>query len=327
MPREAFPRRLQRTRARGCTCSPVHDPRHRNVTSERQRTRSRAAELHGGSTGGRPALFPPGALARSCVRERRERETPMNVIDAETIDALRSLQEEGDDDLLVELIDLFLQDAPDRIVAIRAAVATGTGRASPSARTASRQLRQPGRGADGRVVRAPGGDGPRCGPALRGGGRPGGLERQFALVEAAPAARARRRPLSSGGRDPPAGAGYSLRCGPRYRRRCGHESDHHERGRSAQLPSSHRAEEVERQVALFVERGADAVGAPCTPGDGSAAVGARAQAAERRTRRRPRRGGSASSRPASGAAAGCSSPCWRLATTACAAAPRSRRGR
>ena len=50
---------------------------------------------------------------------------PMNVIDAETIDALRSLQEEGDDDLLVELIDLFLQDAPDRIVAIRAAVATG----------------------------------------------------------------------------------------------------------------------------------------------------------------------------------------------------------
>lgn len=47
---------------------------------------------------------------------------PMNVIDAETIDALRSLQEEGEDDLLVELIDLFLQDAPARIVAIRAAV-------------------------------------------------------------------------------------------------------------------------------------------------------------------------------------------------------------
>ena len=46
----------------------------------------------------------------------------MNVIDAETIDALRSLQEDGDDDLLTELIDLFLQDAPPRIAAIRDAV-------------------------------------------------------------------------------------------------------------------------------------------------------------------------------------------------------------
>lgn len=46
----------------------------------------------------------------------------MNVIDSETIDALRGLQDEGEDDLLVELIDLFLQDAPERIAAIRAAV-------------------------------------------------------------------------------------------------------------------------------------------------------------------------------------------------------------
>jgi len=46
----------------------------------------------------------------------------MNVIDSETIEALRSLQEEGEDDLLVELIDLFLQDAPGRIAAIRSAV-------------------------------------------------------------------------------------------------------------------------------------------------------------------------------------------------------------
>ena len=49
----------------------------------------------------------------------------MNVIDTETIDALRSLQEEGEDDLLVELIDLFLQDAPGRISALRAAVDAG----------------------------------------------------------------------------------------------------------------------------------------------------------------------------------------------------------
>jgi HPt (histidine-containing phosphotransfer) domain-containing protein len=46
----------------------------------------------------------------------------MNVIDTETLAALRSLQEDGDDDLLAELIDLFLDDAPGRIAAIRAAV-------------------------------------------------------------------------------------------------------------------------------------------------------------------------------------------------------------
>jgi HPt (histidine-containing phosphotransfer) domain-containing protein len=46
----------------------------------------------------------------------------MNAIDLEMIDALRHLQEEGGHDLLVELIDLFLQDAPARMAAIRAAV-------------------------------------------------------------------------------------------------------------------------------------------------------------------------------------------------------------
>ncbi|MFN8640583.1 MAG: Hpt domain-containing protein [Candidatus Binatia bacterium] len=49
----------------------------------------------------------------------------MDVIDSETIDALRSLQEDGEDDLLAELIDLFLQDAPDRLAAIREAVNGG----------------------------------------------------------------------------------------------------------------------------------------------------------------------------------------------------------
>ena len=46
----------------------------------------------------------------------------MDIIDTETLAALRSLQEDGDDDLLAELIDLFLEDAPGRMAAIRAAV-------------------------------------------------------------------------------------------------------------------------------------------------------------------------------------------------------------
>jgi HPt (histidine-containing phosphotransfer) domain-containing protein len=46
----------------------------------------------------------------------------MDIIDTATLAALRSLQEEGDDDLLAELIDLFFQDAPERIDAIGLAV-------------------------------------------------------------------------------------------------------------------------------------------------------------------------------------------------------------
>lgn len=49
----------------------------------------------------------------------------MEVIDTDTLAALRSLQEEGEDDLLAELIDLFLQDAPTRVTAIREAVELG----------------------------------------------------------------------------------------------------------------------------------------------------------------------------------------------------------
>ena len=48
----------------------------------------------------------------------------MNVIDTDTLAALRSLQEEGDDDLLGELIDLFLEDAPERLASIKEAVET-----------------------------------------------------------------------------------------------------------------------------------------------------------------------------------------------------------
>lgn len=47
----------------------------------------------------------------------------MNVLDQNSLDALRSLQDDGDDDLLGELIDLFLQDAPARLASIRQAVA------------------------------------------------------------------------------------------------------------------------------------------------------------------------------------------------------------
>jgi two-component system, sensor histidine kinase and response regulator len=47
----------------------------------------------------------------------------MNVLDQNALNALRSLQDDGDDDLLGELIDLFLQDAPTRLASIRHAIA------------------------------------------------------------------------------------------------------------------------------------------------------------------------------------------------------------
>ena len=47
----------------------------------------------------------------------------MQVLDPNALDALRGLQDEGDDDLLGELIDLFLEDSPGRIAGIRDAIA------------------------------------------------------------------------------------------------------------------------------------------------------------------------------------------------------------
>jgi HPt (histidine-containing phosphotransfer) domain-containing protein len=47
----------------------------------------------------------------------------MNVLDQNSLAALRSLQDDADDDLLSELIDLFLQDAPARLDVIRDAIA------------------------------------------------------------------------------------------------------------------------------------------------------------------------------------------------------------
>lgn len=46
----------------------------------------------------------------------------MDVLDPTTLETLRGLQDEGDDDLLAELIDLFLEDAPGRVAGMRAAI-------------------------------------------------------------------------------------------------------------------------------------------------------------------------------------------------------------
>jgi HPt (histidine-containing phosphotransfer) domain-containing protein len=46
----------------------------------------------------------------------------MEILDPNTLETLRGLQEEGDDDLLVELIDLFLEDTPRRVDGMRDAI-------------------------------------------------------------------------------------------------------------------------------------------------------------------------------------------------------------
>ena len=46
----------------------------------------------------------------------------MDVLDMNALEALRSLQDDGEDDLLAELIDIFLDDAPPRIVSMRQAL-------------------------------------------------------------------------------------------------------------------------------------------------------------------------------------------------------------
>ncbi|MGH7786444.1 MAG: Hpt domain-containing protein [Candidatus Binatia bacterium] len=47
----------------------------------------------------------------------------MDVLDQTALEALRDLNDEGEDDLLVELIDLFLEDAPTRMNGMRDAIA------------------------------------------------------------------------------------------------------------------------------------------------------------------------------------------------------------
>jgi HPt (histidine-containing phosphotransfer) domain-containing protein len=47
----------------------------------------------------------------------------MQVLDPNALEALRGLQDEGEDDLLGELIDLFLEDSPGRITGMGDAIA------------------------------------------------------------------------------------------------------------------------------------------------------------------------------------------------------------
>lgn len=49
----------------------------------------------------------------------------MDVLDLTTLDQLRGLQEEGEEDLLVELIDLFIADVPGRVAGIGEAIEQG----------------------------------------------------------------------------------------------------------------------------------------------------------------------------------------------------------
>jgi HPt (histidine-containing phosphotransfer) domain-containing protein len=51
------------------------------------------------------------------------------VLDKEVIASLRELQDEGEPDIIVELSDLFFQNAPEKIQAIRNAVQKGDAKA------------------------------------------------------------------------------------------------------------------------------------------------------------------------------------------------------
>lgn len=65
-----------------------------------------------------PLPSPPPAPADRLLPEVKD-----SPIDTSVLDALRALQEEGEPDIVTELIDLFLQDAPLRLESIRAAIA------------------------------------------------------------------------------------------------------------------------------------------------------------------------------------------------------------
>ena len=53
--------------------------------------------------------------------------TENNALDPEALASLRSLQEEGEPDVLQELVDMFLADAEPRLASLREAVARGDG--------------------------------------------------------------------------------------------------------------------------------------------------------------------------------------------------------
>jgi len=68
-----------------------------------------------GSPGGQPAC--------GDVSDRADTAISIEAIDQTVLAALAEAQEEGEPDLIVELIDLYLEDAPQWVEAIRAAVA------------------------------------------------------------------------------------------------------------------------------------------------------------------------------------------------------------
>ena len=68
-----------------------------------------------GSLGGQPVC--------GDVSDRADAAISIEAIDQTVLAALAEAQEEGEPDLIVELIDLYLEDAPQWVEAIRAAVA------------------------------------------------------------------------------------------------------------------------------------------------------------------------------------------------------------
>ena len=203
----------------------------------------------------------------------------MDVIDTNTLAALRSLQEEGDDDLLAELIDLFLQDAPERVGGDQGgASADATGSRSASARTASRaaapaSARSTWPGSAPASRRWAGGwrRGPRRRRRLRRAGTPvrrwvararmHARARRRSPAEAVPLSpRARAARVRSHRRPVPGGLGYSAG-------RDGDESGHRERRRSGPAGRARHRAGGGRTADRPVRRaaGADAAGAPVYP--------------------------------------------------------------
>ena len=195
----------------------------------------------------------------------------MDVLDPNTLEALRGLQDEGDDDLLAELIDLFLEDAPTRVAGMREAIGREDWRGAglvgaqpegqlrqPRARctwpSSARRLEQHGR--DGAVRPGRRSDVPRAratvrrwccdGAAARArrDARDARLQARASAVDAAPTGRG--------------AATLDARSAPRLfssvRARLWSERDARPRPIGRSSPSwASRSEEVERQLRLFAE--------------------------------------------------------------------------
>lgn len=67
-----------------------------------------------------------------------ELKTPCATIDMTVLDGYRSLQAEGEPDIVTELIDMFLADLPSRVAGLRQAVEAGD---APAARRTAHLLK------------------------------------------------------------------------------------------------------------------------------------------------------------------------------------------